>query len=308
MLNVNYNPDVLSCLANLSSDEVFTPPHIANQMLDLLPAELWQNPDATFLDPATKSGVFLREITKRLLEGLKSQIPDTQERVNHILTKQVFGIGITEITTMLARRSVYCSKKANGGFSIVSAFDNETGNIIFPEVEHLWVSGKCKHCGASEANYSRESGLESHAYAFIHDFKHFEDTNMKYDVIIGNPPYQLDDGGHGASAAPIYDKFVMNAIQMNPKYLAMVIPARWYAGGKGLNFFRASILNDRRVSHLVDFPETNDCFPGLNIRGGVCYFLWNRDHDGPCSIKRVSKKSIVSESIRYLHFEGLPQS
>ena len=108
-----YNPDVLSCIANLSNDEVFTLPEVANAMLDMLPQELFSDPNTTFLDPATKSGVFLREIAKRLLEGLKDTIPDLQERVDHIFQKQLYGIAITELTSLLARRSVYCSKFPN---------------------------------------------------------------------------------------------------------------------------------------------------------------------------------------------------
>ncbi|HQB07670.1 MAG TPA: hypothetical protein PK712_07405, partial [Rectinema sp.] len=102
----SYNPDVLLCLANLSSDEVFTPPTLANQMLDLLPNELWQNPEARFLDPSSKTGVILREIAKRLNKGLETQIPDLQARINHIMIKQLFGIAITELTGLLSRRSL----------------------------------------------------------------------------------------------------------------------------------------------------------------------------------------------------------
>lgn len=300
MLNVSHNPDVLSCLANLSSDEVFTPPKIANQVLNLLPKGIWQNPDATFLDPATKSGVFLREITKRLLVGLKSKISDKQERVNHILTKQVFGIGITELTTMLARRSLYCSKKANGEFSVVSTFDDEAGNIIFPNAAHTWASDKCVHCGASEASYSRDSELESHAYKFIHAINDFKGRTMKFDVIIGNPPYQLDDSGHGSSATPIYHKFVDQAISMSPSYLCMIIPSRWFAGGKGLDKFRKDMMGDRRISHLVDYPIASDIFPGVSVNGGICYFLWQAGYNGKCSF--TSKLNGANTTLdRYLN-------
>ena len=125
-----YNPDVLSTLANLSSDEVFTPPEIVNKMLDLLPDDLWSNPEATFLDPACKSGVFLREIAKRLIEGLEDGIPDLQERLDHIFHNQLYGIAITELTSLLSRRSVYGSKYPNSIFSF-SAFDNPVGNIKY---------------------------------------------------------------------------------------------------------------------------------------------------------------------------------
>lgn len=298
-LNSNYNPDVLTCLANLSNDEVFTPPAVVNQMLDMLPAELFRSPKTTFLDPVSKSGVFLREIAKRLMLGLEQEFPDVQERANHIFTRQLYGLSITELTSLISRRSVYCSKKANGRYSLCTAFADEQGNIRYRSMEHTFVGGKCKYCGAAENVFGKRvrGNLESHAYEFIHNLKNYKD--MKFDVIIGNPPYQLDDGGAQASASPLYHKFVEQARKLNPRYLSMIIPARWYSGGKGLDEFRDSMLNDKSMRVLVDYFDANDCFPGIDISGGVCYFLWDRDNKGDCRVisKRKNNESIMTRPL-----------
>lgn len=301
-IKLNYNPDVLDALANLSNDEVFTPPKLVNEVLDMLPEELWGDKNATFLDPATKSGVFLREIAKRLINGLEKKIPDLQERLNHIYTNQLFGIGITELTSLLSRRSLYCSKIANHEkYSVCTAFDNPDGNIRYKRIEHTWQNEKCTHCGASQSEYDRDETLETHAYEFIHKSPEeiislFNKKNMKFDVIIGNPPYQLGDGGGtGSSAKALYHLFVQQAKKLQPRFLTMIIPARWYTGGKGLNDFRRDMLQDKRLSILVDFESAREVFPGVDIAGGVCYFLWSRDHKGACLVKNHYENSSYEE-------------
>lgn len=301
----SHNPDVLTCIANLSNDEVFTPPELANRMLDTVAdawaadhggASIWADPTATFLDPFTKSGVFLREITARLTEGLADQIPDLAERVDHILTAQVYGIGITRLTSLLARRSVYCSKNAMGEHSIASSFAREWGNVWFERTEHTWAGEKCGYCGATKRDYDRGGDLETHAYAFIHTtdittrLAQIFGADVQFDVIIGNPPYQLGDSGGesvGSFAMPIYQRFIDAGKELAPRHLSMVTPSRWFAGGRGLADFRTRMLSDRRLRVLVDFPDSRDVFGDVDIAGGVSYFLWDRAWTGLCEVTTV---------------------
>ena len=315
------NPDVLTSIANLSNDEVFTPPTFANQMLDTVArawadsndgANIWADKNVRFLDPFTKSGVFLREIVRRLSEGLEKEIPDLQDRINHIVSKQVFGMAITQLTALTTRRSVYCSKRANGKHSIATIFNDEEGSIWFKRTEHTWtggaqkvitvdetgkeiekkLGGKCKHCGASQSEYERDKVLESHAYALIHTedpkqlIKEVFGEEMQFDVIIGNPPYQLGSDG-GTRDVPIYQKFVEQAQKLEPRLLTMVIPSRWMASGLGLSSFRAGMLKDKRLRELFDYPNSSEVFPSVDVKGGVCYFLWDSKHDGSCLMTQI---------------------
>lgn len=296
----DYNPDILNCLANLSSDEVFTPPELANQMLDLLPQDLFSNPNTRFLDPCSKSGVFLREITKRLIRGLETTIPDLQERVNHILQKQVFGIALTQLTAEMSRRTLYCTKRADSQYS-VATMPTADGMVYFQRLQHLWTNGRCTCCGANEEVYQRGEKRENYAYPFIHQ-PFNEIYNMQFDVIIGNPPYQLTDGS-GAStdaAMPIYNKFIDVAMELKPRFLIMIVPSKWMVGGRGLQTFRQKMMSDKHIRYIYDYENSADCFAGLHIDGGVNYFLWNRDEEGLCTYvyKPKSGKEIKNE--RYL--------
>jgi len=299
------NPDVLTCIANLSNDEVFTPPEFANRMLDTLAeawaadhngADLWADGTVRFLDPCTKSGVFLREITSRLTKGLAAEIPDLRARVDHILTRQVFGIGITHLTSLLARRSVYCSKHAKGKHSIARSLGSDDGNIWFERTEHTWEGAKCSYCGANRRDYDRGEGFETHAYAFIHadDVKtrlgEIFGGDMQFDVIIGNPPYQLGQSGGeavGGFAMPIYQEFVQAAKSLDPRFVVMVTPSRWFAGGRGLDEYRSEMLADKRMRALVDFPDASEAFPGTQIKGGVSYFLWDISWSDGCEVTTI---------------------
>ncbi|MDX2066486.1 MAG: Eco57I restriction-modification methylase domain-containing protein [Fimbriimonadaceae bacterium] len=309
-----HNPDILTCIANLSNDEVFTPPELANRMLDTLAeawakdhdgANLWADPNVRFLDPCAKSGVFLREITRRLSVGLAAQMPDVQARVDHILTQQVFGIAVTRLTALLTRRSLYCSKNARGKHSIGTQFTTNDGNVWWQRLEHTWHNDRCVYCGAPRSVFDRDESRETHAYAFIHTrdiqarITELFGKPMQFDVIIGNPPYQLECDG-GTRDIPIYQHFVEQAKQLEPQYLVMVIPSRWMASGLGLASFRQAMLSDRCIRELVDYPVAKEVFPGVEIKAGVCYFLRDRYHDGDCRITTIRGNASAEPQIRSL--------
>lgn len=330
----NRNPDVLKCIASLSNDEVFTPPELANEMLDRIAlawaqshdgADIWADKSLRFLDPFTKSGVFPREIASRLIKGLEQEIPDLRDRVDHVLTKQLFGIAITNLTSLIARRSVYCSKTANGEHSVARSFTSHSGNIWFERVEHTWVgatefietadeqgnpvrrgiNGRCSFCGAAQTALDRGPDLESHAYAFIHtsDIKtriaELFGADMQFDVIIGNPPYQLQSDG-GTRDIPIYQHFVEQAKRLAPRYLSMVIPSKWMAGGLGLSEFRRTMLADKHIRELVDYPNAAELFPSVGINGGACYFLWDASYEGKCEVTTVRGGEVIGPVARAL--------
>ncbi len=310
------NPDVLACIANLSNDEVFTPPELANRMLDTLAAawaarngdaNIWQDSSVRFLDPFTKSGVFLREIATRLVAGLVDEFPDLQTRVDHILTRQVFGIGITTLTTLLARRSLYCSKYANGQHSVAKNFADKDGNIWFKRIEHNWDGAKCSFCGAPRVLFDRVESLDNHAYAFIHTdnikarIVELFGAKMQFDVIIGNPPYQMTGGAGGSSDSSIYHLFVQQAFKLEPRFVSMVVPSRWMAGGRGMDQFRAEMLSSAKLAEIIDFPVSKDVFPGVEVKGGICYFLWEKEHKGETNVITCRGEEIIGPVSRDLN-------
>ena len=306
--------DILETITNSGNDEVFTPRKTCDMILDSLPEEVWHNPNYKWLNPATKNGVFEREIALRLDQGLAKIIPDEEKRKKHILQKMIFSIGLTKFTSNVARRTVYYCSQANrkcdglkapdghyvNGYAIGNGswFKNEEGNIKTPTTEHKFINinnkKKCKYCGINEiSKYNDNYQREKYAYEFIHhsnlneDLKKiFGDEEMKFDIIIGNPPYQLNDGGgkQGQSATPIYNLFFEQADKLEPKYICMIIPARWMTSGKGLDNFRKKMINNRHFRKLHDFINSKQCFPDNDIKGGICYFLWDRDYDGKCNI------------------------
>lgn len=299
-------PDILDTIAQLSSEEVPTPPRVARAVLDMLPVEVWTNPDYRWLDPASKSGSLLREVARRLMDGLAEWEPDPQTRADHILRNMLYGCAITHLTGEMSRRSVYLSRDATSDHAAVR-LDTPEGNLRFVEAMHDFPVGRDGHangpCLVCRAPVALERGQdrENYAYAFIHGTYPTEEMkDMHFDVIVGNPPYQLSTDGHGATASTIYQHFVENAIALDPKYIAMIVPSRWFTGGKGLDEFRAKMIADRRLRVIVDNPKMYDLFPTAEIKGGVNYFLWDRDHDGDCEFTTRIEGQVTSSRTRDL--------
>ena len=299
----NRQPDILEVISNLSNNEVFTPPRVANEVLDLLPVHVWNDPTLRWLDPASKTGVFPREITRRLMVGLSDAIPDEEERLRHILTEMVYAIAITEMTGMMTRRSLYCSKDASSEFATVQ-FQTSQGNVWWQRVAHKFdQKGRCSECRGTQAQLE-QSSRDNYAYGFIHQESRerlVQETPVKFDVIVGNPPYQMDADIEGQNVVPIYDSFVQEAVKLNPAYITMIIPARWLAGGKHLDEFRDQMLNDKRLRKITDFPNASELFPGVEIKGGVLYFLWDRDHPGTCTAVTRRGQEVVGPVERILN-------
>jgi site-specific DNA-methyltransferase (adenine-specific) len=294
-------PDVLEVIANLSNDAVFTPPRVVNAVLDLLPSHVWTDPNLRWLDPAAKTGVFPREITRRLMIGMVEIIPDEQTRLDHILNNMVFAFATEAITGMMTRRSLYCAKDASSTLS-AAQLPTPNGNVWHQRVEHAYdAKGRCTECGGTSVQLE-QPGLDNRAYGFIHKEGRNQITkeiNMKFDVIVGNPPYQMD-AADGNRTMPIYNLFVEEAKKLSPQYIAMIVPSRWMAGGLGLNEFRETMLSDTRVRKLVDFPDPSEVFPGVEIKGGVCYFLWDGAHSGACAVTLRRGTDVVGPHERQL--------
>jgi site-specific DNA-methyltransferase (adenine-specific) len=295
-------PDIVEVIANLSNDAVFTPPRVVNAVLDLLPTGVWADPTLRWLDPASKTGVFPREITKRLMAGLVPAIPDETERLHHILTEMVWAIATEEITALMSRRSLYCSKDASGEFSAFR-FETPEGHVWHQRVEHSFdVAGQCSECKGSRQQLE-VAGRDNKAYGFIHMSGRTEiekGMNMKFDVIVGNPPYQMDAEG-GNRTMPLYNIFVEEAKKLNPRYISMIIPSRWMASGLGLGEFRGRMLADRHIRKLVSYAKMETLFPGVDFEGGVCYFLWDRDNEGACSVTYIQDDVTVGPVERDLN-------
>lgn len=297
--NERAEPDILDCLANLSTDEVFTPPPLASQMLDLLPRHVWTDPTLKWLDPSVKTGSFLREIALRLMHSLGREIPDDNERREHIYRNMLYGFPISGLTGMMSRRSLYYSKDANHPDFSVVRMGSAAGNIPDTVMVHEFIDGACVDCGVDRA-----MAFDEPAYPFLHpDQIHAPIEAIKFDIIVGNPPQQVGQFGDVKTSAA-FGRFIEEALKREPRYILMVVPSGWF-GSPELAGLRSRLATGSHVSRIVDYPSAKECFPGTSIRGGAHYFLWDRDHNGPCSVVSVHKGEVASAVTRSLNSHGV---
>jgi hypothetical protein len=269
------------CFLNEQFDlqEVLEEPRLVDQ--GQVTEDVFLNPEARILEMNSKSGLYPLYMAYSLyamkLPGPEDKLPleQTQALWQETVEQQIFVLCKTRMAESITRRTLV-------------GYQDWTVNTTY--IPHLLERmEKDPQRLAKKLQRTDTWGKEGQP--------------MKFDAIVGNPPYQEMDGGNNASASPVYDLFVREAIGMNPHYVSMIIPARWYSGGKGLDQFRTDMLNDTHLSKIVDFTSSTDLFPTVDIAGGLCYFLWDNSHDGKCAFTNY-RNGVESTATKHLNEHG----
>ena len=224
------------------------------------------SPDSRILEINSKSGLYPLYMAysiyrARLKDSLfsVSSIEDEQRIWDKVVAENIFVICKTPMAKSITKRTLIGFRKAK----VNTRYFEDLINQIKNKPDHFIKQ--------VDKFITDRTGIK----------------NMKINAIVGNPPYQIMDGGAGVSAKPVYNLFVEIAKQIAPNYISMIMPSRWFAGGKGLDSFRESMLSDKRISHIFDYVNAKDCFPTASIGGGVNYILWDINYKGNCSITTI---------------------
>lgn len=266
------------CFLNeqFDSQEVLEEPRLVDQ--GQVTEDIFLNPEARILEMNSKSGLYPLYMAYSLyamkLPGPEDKLPleQTQALWQETVEQQIFVLCKTRMAESITRRTLvgYQDWTVNTTYipHLLERMENDPQRLAKKlEKPETW----------------RKNG-----------------EPMTFDAIVGNPPYQIADGGNNASAMPVYQRFVELATTIEPHYASMIMPSRWYSGGRGLDDFRANIMNDTRMRVLYDYASSDYCFPGVDISGGICYFLWDKDYDGPCTV--TNAESQIAHSVkRYLN-------
>lgn len=259
----NKTPNRLDCLASLSNDKIITPSPLAYIMNNILPYNFWSNPEHKILNISTKSGNILKHSFDRFFHGLQDYEPDKNKRTKHIIDNMLYGIALDKITAYTSRKTLYGDKDI-------------IGNIFYQPCSHVWDDnkGKCIICDAPCNNSNNIS------FPFLY-MSLKEISDMKFDAIIANPPYQINTGSDSINAPAIYHLFIEKAIKISKKVI-MITPTKLYNGGmgKGLQNFRKKMLNDPKISKIIDYPDSKKVFEEVSISGGVSIFFRDEEHNG----------------------------
>jgi hypothetical protein len=252
--------DIFELIPNQKTNQIFTPKKVVQMMINQLEVHdpsLFTRTDSKFIDLYMKSGMYITEIVKKLYHNTREQYKSDEDCLKHILENQVYGLAPTPILQGITKSYIF-------GFDV----DNKISRNNF-----------IQHDITPEAQQAQAKEKLQELFNLQKD--------MKFDAVVGNPPYQESDGGAQASAKPIYNYFVESAKEINTKFINLIMPTRWYAGGKGLDDFRKQMLNDKHIVEIHDFLNPNIIFPSTNIRGGVCFILWDNDYNNEKDLVKV---------------------